>query len=217
VTSAASPAVRRRPPGVRSFHIEPPTWSRSLGGSVSSLYDRAIDRTLSSPERVTSAAEGKALLASTEGGEEFAEQIQRVVVLAVPVLRAVARGARFTRIPWVLVASSTVSVGLAVRAGVREVQVLGSLIAHRIEQATGRPADPRLVKKLTVELYLEPKRAPDLSARRLRLGRLLRRWVVRGAIGRGTGKSASRALDRAETLELGPLIRQWEQPRGLRS
>jgi hypothetical protein len=184
---------------------------------VSSLYDRAIDRTLSSPERVTSAAEGKALLASTEGGEEFAEQIQRVVVLAVPVLRAVARGARFTRIPWVLVASSTVSVGLAVRAGVREVQVLGSLIAHRIEQATGRPADPRLVKKLTVELYLEPKRAPDLSARRLRLGRLLRRWVVRGAIGRGTGKSASRALDRAETLELGPLIRQWEQPRGLRS
>jgi len=172
-----------------------------LTEAVATLYERALDRVLLTPERVHTAAEGKALLARQESHEALAEQIQKVVVLGVPIVRALVAGARITRVPWVLVSSTALSIGLTVRAGVREVQVLGSLIAYRLEQATGRPADPALVKKLTLELYLAPKKTPDLSDRRLRAGRLIRRWIFRGAFGRETRKDAGRALDRAERLD----------------
>ena len=79
-----------------------------LVDAISSLYEHAIDRLLLTPDRVTSAAEGKRLLAADDDTEVMADQLQRVVVLAVPVVRTVARGARFTRVPWVLVASDGV-------------------------------------------------------------------------------------------------------------
>ena len=44
----------------------------SLVEAVSALYERAIDRMLVASERVTSAAEGRALLASEEGTEALA-------------------------------------------------------------------------------------------------------------------------------------------------
>ena len=132
-------------------------------------------------------------------------------MLAAPVVRTVARGARFTRVPWVLLGTTAVSTGLTLHTGVREVQVLGALLAHRIEEATGQPADPALVKKLTVELYLAPKRVPELSDSRLRLHRLIRRWFFRGAIGRKTGKAATKALEAAERLDVGLLIARWAE------
>ena len=167
---------------------------------------------LTAPQRVASAAEGQPLLASHERTETLADFVQRVVALTVPLVRAAGTGARFTRVPWVLVASTSVSTGLAVRAGVREVQVLGSLLAHRIEEATGRPPDPALVKKLTIDLYLAPKRQPDPSDRRLRVGRLVARWVFRGALGRDTSKIAMQALEAAERLDVGPLVARWAEP-----
>lgn len=178
---------------------------------VSALYERSIDRMLVASERVTSAAEGRALLASEEGTEAVANRLQRMVVLAVPVVRTVARGARFTRVPWVLLGTSAVSTGLTLRTGAREVQVLGSLVAHRVEETTGQPADPALVKKLAVELYLAPKRSPELSDRRLRLHRLVKRWVFRAAFRRKTGKAAAKALEAAERLDVRPLITRWAE------
>src|SRR5215470_9063090 len=109
----------------------------ALVDAVGRLVDAAIARVLLTDDRVTSAAEGKRRLSGREETEELADKVQRVVVLATPVVRVVARGAKFTKVPWVLVASSSVSVGIAVRTGVREIQVLSSLVAHRIEQATG--------------------------------------------------------------------------------
>jgi len=47
---------------------------------------------LLSEERVTGAAQGKALLAHDTDAEAFASDIQRVVVVAVPVVRRLARG-----------------------------------------------------------------------------------------------------------------------------
>ena len=41
-----------------------------------------------------------------------------------------------------ILATSALSVGVAVRSGVREIQVISSLLAHRIEAETGAPADP---------------------------------------------------------------------------
>lgn len=181
--------------------------------AVGTLADRAVDRVLLTGERVISAAEGKRLLAHTKEVEALADNIQRVVVLAVPVVRTLARGARFTRVPWVMVASTATSIGFSVRAGVRELQVLAALVAHRLEQASGIPADPALVKKLAVDLYLAPKRAPDLTSDRLRLVRLTRRWVLSGAFGRDTSKHARRALDAAERLDAHATYATWASRR----
>jgi hypothetical protein len=84
---------------------------------------------------------------------------------------------------------------------VRELQVIASLIAHRIEQTAGAPADPALVRKLAIDLYLHPKRAPDPTDDGLHLVRLSRRWVLSGAFGRNTSKHAEKALDAAERLD----------------
>ena len=181
----------------------------ALVDAVGRLVKAAVDRVLLSDDRVSSAADGKRRLAGQTETEELADKVQRVVVLATPVVRALGRGAKFTRLPWAMLASSSVSVAIAVRAGVREIQVLSSLVAYRIEQATGRPADPRLVEKVAVDLYLDPKRKPDLTDDRLRLVRLTRKWVLLGAFGRTTSKRAGKALEAAEKLDGSDLDARW--------
>jgi hypothetical protein len=183
----------------------------SLVDAVGKLAYAAIDRVLLTETRVTSAAEGKRRLAGESDTEALADKVQRVVLLATPIVRALARGARFTRLPWAMIASSTVSVGIAVRTGVRELQVLASLVAYRLEQATGAPADPKLVEKVAIDLYLHPKRKPDLSDSRLRLVRLTRKWVFLGAFGRNTATRAVRALDAAERLDAQELVSRWAE------
>ena len=184
--------------------------SAALVEAVGRLADKAIDRVLLTDERVTSAAAGKRLLAGEEDVEALAGDIQRVVVLAVPVVRRLVRGARLTRVPWVMVASSAVSIGIAVRTGVRELQMIASLVAYRLEQATGAPSEPALVKKLAIDLYLDPKRTVHLADERLRLLRLTRTWGLSGAIGRKTSKRATRALDAAERLDAAALSARWD-------
>jgi hypothetical protein len=186
----------------------------ALVDAVGRLVDAAVDRVLLGDDRVTSAAEGKRRLAGEEGREELADKVQRVVVLATPVVRMVARGAKFTRLPWAMIASSSVSVGIAVRTGVREIQVLSSLVAHRIEQATGAPADARLVEKVAVDLYLDPKRQPDLADDRLRVVRLTRKWVLLGAFGRNSSKRAGKALEAAEKIDGSDLTARWNALQG---
>jgi hypothetical protein len=175
--------------------------------------NRAVDEMLLGDERVSSAAEGKRLLARNEQTESRAEDIQRIIVLAVPVIRALARGARVVKVPWVIVGSTAVSVGVAVRTGVREIQVLSSLVAHRLEQATGAPADPALVEKVAIDLYLHPKRKLDLSDDKLHLVRLTRKWVLGGMLGRNTEKRANRALAAAEHLDAAVLAASWDTVR----
>ena len=179
----------------------PDAVARAAGQVVS----QAFERVLSSDLRVMTAAEGKRLLAEDDSTEEVADRIQRFVALATPIVRVVARGARFTRVPWVLVASTTVSLGVTVRAGVRELQVLAALLAHRFEQETGSLPEPALLQKLTLELYLSPRRTPDVSNLRLPLVRLARRWIISGAFGRDTRGKTGKALDRAEHLDLATL------------
>jgi hypothetical protein len=133
------------------------------------------------------------------------DAIQRFVAMATPIVRAALRGARFTRVPWVLVASSTVSIGVTVRTGVRELQVLAALLAHRFERETGSPPDPALLQKLALELYLRPRRKPDVSDTKLPLARLARRWIASGALGRNTRDKTGKALDAAERLDVAGL------------
>jgi hypothetical protein len=189
------------------------TTNDALVRAVGRVAEQAINHALLSDERVMSAAEGKRTLAGSEETEAFAGSIQRVVVLAMPVVRRISRGARLTRAPYVMLASSTVSVGLAVRTGARELQVLGSLIAHKLEQVTGAPSDPALVKKVAIDLYLDPKRDPELNDDKLRLVRLTRKWVLTGAFGRSTSKRAAKALEAAERIDAAALTTRWETVR----
>lgn len=175
---------------------------RALERAAGEVVHQAFERLLSSDVEVETAAQAKRLLADDEETEEITDAIQRFVAIATPVARIALRGARFTRVPWVLVASSAVSVGVTVRNGVRELQALAALLAHRFEQETGSPPDPALIRKLTLELYLRPRRAPDVSDLRLPLTRLARRWIVSGALGRNTRKKTDKALDAAERLDL---------------
>ena len=177
----------------------------SVARAARQVVTQAFDRVLASDLQVTSAAEGKRLLAEDDETEELADSIQRFVGLATPIVRIVARGARFTRVPWVLVASSTVSIGVTVRAGVRELQVLAALLAHRFEQDTGAPPDAALLQKLTLELYLSPRRTPAVSDLHLPVTRLARRWIISGALGRDTRSKTGKALDTAEHLDLATL------------
>ena len=175
---------------------------RTVERAAGDVVHQAFERLLSSDVEVKTAAEAKRLLADSEETEEMADAIQRFVAIATPVARIALRGARFTRVPWVLVASSAVSIGVTVRNGVRELQVLAALLAHRFEQETGSPPNPALLRKLTLELYLKPRRAPDVSDLGLPLTRLARRWIVSGALGRNTRKKTDKALDAAERLDL---------------
>ena len=182
--------------------IQDEVMTSALVRAAGNLVDDLVDRLLRTDERVATAAEGKLLIAADDGMEDVADRVQRFVAVATPAVRIVARGARFTRVPWVLVASTAVSLTTTTRAGVREVRVLGSLLAYRLEQATGTPADPGLVKKLAVELYLAPKRKPDVTGLDLPLAQLVRKWLFRGVFGRDTRRAAERALDAAERLDL---------------
>src|SRR3954451_14060064 len=169
----------------------------ALAHAIDGLVSRAIDEVLLGDRHVTSAEEARRVLAGDEQAESVADDIQRVVVLAVPVVRAFARGARLVKLPWLIVASSAISVGVAVRTGVREIQVLSSLVAHRLEQATGAPADPALVKKVALDLYLHPKRELRPTDDSLHIVRLTRKWVLGGIFGGKTSKRANRPLEPA--------------------
>ena len=177
--------------------------------AVDTLVTRAVDRVLLTEERVTSAAEGKQLLARQVDNEALASDIQRVIVLAVPIIRTLARGARFVKVPWVMIGSTAVSMGIAVRTGVREIQVIASLVAHRLERATGLPSEPALVKKLAIDLYLSPRRESKLTDDKMRLARLTRKWLLLGAFGRKTSKRAGKALDAADRLDPVALQERW--------
>jgi hypothetical protein len=181
---------------------------RTLERSAGDVVHQAFARLLSSDTAVTTAAEAKRLLADQEDTEELTDAIQRFVAIATPAARIALRGARFTRIPWVLVASSAVSIGVTVRNGVRELQAIAALLVHRFEQETGASPDPALLQKLTLELYLRPRRTPDVSDSRLPLARLARRWIISGAFGRNTRGKTEKAFDAAERLDVSALARR---------
>jgi len=175
---------------------------RALRQATRDVVHEMFDRLLSSDVTVTTNAEAQALLADQQDTETLTDAIQRFVAIATPVARIALRGARLTRIPWVLVASSAISIGVTVRNGVRELQAIAALISRRFEQETGEAADTALVQKLTLELYLRPRRTPDVSQLGLPLAALARRWIVSGVFGRSTRAKTKKALEAVERLDV---------------
>jgi len=182
---------------------------RALRQATRDVVHEMFDRLLSSDVTVPTNAEAQALLADQEDTEALTDAIQRFVAIATPVARIALRGARLTRIPWVLVASSAISIGVTVRNGVRELQAIAALISRRFEQETGAAADTALVQKLTLELYLRPRRTPDVSQLGLPLAALARRWIVSGVFGRSTRAKTKKALEAVERLDVVSLSERW--------
>ena len=79
----------------------------ALVRAAGNLLDDLVDRVLRTDERVATAAQGKLLIAADDEMEDVADRVQRFVAVATPAVRILARGARFTRVPWVLVASTS--------------------------------------------------------------------------------------------------------------
>ena len=180
---------------------------------VGSLYDRAIDAVLGRDDRPVTASQAKKLL---KGGatdqRELADQIQKIAMVATPIIRRLAivrKVPGVKRAPLVLTVTTTAAVAARLRAGVRDVQVVGSYLASRIEAATGQPADPALVKRAAVELYIKAERPPTLDARRIPLTRLARMWLVRGFLGRDSTKKATKAIDAIDRLDVHRLLHDW--------
>ena len=179
--------------------------------SVASLYDRAIDRILARPYQVATADEARALLDDPASIDvsAFADQIQQVAIIALPIARRLGPLSRvpgLRRVPWVLSIVTVANVARAIRQGVREVQVVGSYLAARLHATTGEPPDPALVKALTVQVYLSPSRRPSAADRTVPAGRLLRRWLTYGLVGRTTNKTAMRAIGAVERLDVPALL-----------
>ena len=181
----------------------------AIADTASRTYQRALDRALTTTEPVTSAAEGTALLASDEHPEALSDGIQKVVIAAIPAIRIAQRRRRFVPVPSVFLVSTALSVGMTARRGLRELQVVAALVDHRIEAGTGEHADPDLVRAVAVALYLDPLLAPAPAPGRLRLGRIGRRWAVRGVLGLDTG-GAARALAAAERLDGAAHAARWK-------
>ena len=209
-------AKRRKVLRARIPHLELDVAARTATARTAAAdlaaraYRGGVSRALAPSVRVTSAAEGRALLLSGDHPEVLSDQMQKIAIAAVPLVRLVRRTGHFARVPSVVVATTALSAGMTVRRGVREVQIVAALVEHGIEQATGQPADPALVEALAVALYLDPKRAPQPTrGGRVRIAALARRWAWRGTLGWDTGEAAFRALDAAERLDYAAEVARW--------
>ncbi len=187
--------------------------------SVGSLYEKAIDRVLARPYEVTTADEARAVLDDPHAIDvsAFADQIQQVALVAAPLVRRVGRLKRVPgvkRFPWVLSVVTLANLTRAIRQGVREVQIVGSYLAARIQHVTGSAPDPELVKRLTVQVYLAPNRRLDPSeSDRVPARRLLQRWLFNGLLGRTSNKAAVRAIGAVESLDMATILPPPALPR----
>jgi hypothetical protein len=185
---------------------------RAAASAATSLYDRVIDRVLARPYEVTTADQARAVLDDPDAIDvsAFADQIQQVALIAMPIVRRISRFRKVPgvkKVPWVFSVVTITNLTRSIRQGVREVQVVGSYLAARIQATTGAPPDPELVKRLTVQLYLSPTRKLDPSVdESVPARKLVQRWLFNGLLGRTSNKAAVRAIGAVERLDIASIV-----------
>ena len=87
------------------------------------------------------------------------------------------------------------------RRGVRELQLLASYVINRLRGA-GVDPDRGLVRSLTLSLYLDPARRPNLEMPgRAPAGAVARQWVLRSLGGDAESAVRARARRQAEAID----------------
>jgi hypothetical protein len=185
---------------------------KSVIQAIGRLYDRAIDSVLSTPYEVRTADEALAMIESEAGGvfdgKALADQVQMAAVLLTPMLRRVRWFERLPgakKLPFIVGVATVANVAVALRRGVREVQIVSSYLVHRLREATGDAPDPTLVKVVAVQLYTDPNRRP-VPGGRIAFASLLRRWLLRGVFGRDTQMRARSAVFAVAQLDIPALL-----------
>jgi hypothetical protein len=170
---------------------------------VETLLDRLVARAVDDPLDVHSVDDARARLEEAPRGA--GGTATWVAALAGRTKRTISFRGR--AIPLTMAAKLGSEVVASFRLGAYELEVLASLLVHRLRDA-GRTVDPRTVQRLTVNAYVWPRRGADVARRRqvapaslggLWLGRML---AVEPAVGRVT-KAAETLLG----LDLGEVER----------
>jgi hypothetical protein len=202
-----------------------------LNERAHALVEGALDRVFDEPFDVRSADELERLVVAGPVGNgpgPAATSLGAFVATATPLARRAIRMANTsskvaTKAP--LPSSRMIKVGIASipvamrlsttsRRGLRELQLLSSYVINRLRVAGVEP-ERGFVRALTLALYVDPARRPDLRASGARsIGSLTRQWILR-AIG-GDAESAIRTRARAQAaaldrLDLSNLALDWKR------
>ncbi len=197
----------------------------SLFGSavvaLGDLYNRAVDSVLIRPHDIGTADEAMALARSefAWNADALNDQVRKVALVVLPLLRRtgmVARAPGLRRVPGIAVATTLAAVTTQLWSGVKELQILSALVSTRLNRA-GYEAEPPLVKRLAIELYVHPERQPVLASEATSITRVLARWIFGGVFGRSTSRRARKAFVAAEQLDLDAVMSQWQKPTALQA
>lgn len=185
----------------------------TAGRAMTDLGDRVVERVMSTPHRVDTARDAIELLGEVGDGTAAMQGILATgfVTLGTRLIRM----GRWGKFPTVAVLTGTASVAASVRGGVGELQVVGSYLATRLDDA-GIKADDDFVRRVTLEVYLNPGRAVDLAnPDDLGASRLLAFWLRHSGaipiISRSRTERQRRAwIDAVDRLDLPALWAEWQ-------
>lgn len=181
--------------------------------AMSDIGDRVTERVMATPHRVDSAADALERLGELNDGAKTMQGILATGLLTIGT-RLVRLG-RLSKVPTVALITGTAAVASSVRGGVGEVQVIGSYVASKLDDA-GVKADPDFIRRVTLEVYLNPSRSVDLNARDdLAASRLLAFWLRHsGAIPilskSRTDRQRRAWIDAVDRLDLPALWAEWQ-------
>jgi hypothetical protein len=181
--------------------------------AMSDIGDRVTERIMTTPHRVDSGQEALELLGELGDGAKAMQGILATGLVTIGT--RLIRIGRMRKMPTIALLTGTAAGASSLRGGVGEVQVIGSYLTSRLEDA-GIKADPDFIRRVTLEVYLNPSRAIDLNARDdLGASRLLTFWLRHsGAIPillkSRTDRQRRAWVDAVGRLDLPALWAEWQ-------
>lgn len=181
--------------------------ARGLPATVTEALERLLDRIVRSAIEDPAPVHRAAQVAAALEADAHPPPVGGAVLWAFA-----ARSRRMLKVgrrtvPLALVAKLGTDVVGSFRLGAYELELLASLLVQRL-RAVGRPVDPRLVQRVTVNAYLNPGRRHDVTRRRRgAAAQLAAMWAgrvlaVEPAVGRV--RKAAELLESLDVVSLGP-------------